>query len=669
MAHHPISPILIAAALAAFGMSAVVALSFLPVSNWFWGMDLLRYYPAWFRFAWLGLGLAGLAEAWRAPRLGLPMPLGRWPTSLLAAFVGVAAGLVFHLARARTGLLGDGYQILVDLRQGHPPTQRSPLYNLLEPTLVSWQRPGGVPSLTEAGLLSTLIGGLTIGFLAWVLLRRARTKRTAAGTADHSSLVVAILFGCQPALQLFFGYVECYPLLAAALVFFLLGALERFDRGASLILPLLAVIAGGISHPFGLLMIPAFLVLLASGAVNGRWRRVLLGALAATVIFGILALLGPLWPAGPDGRSPLKFLSPVAIWHQLEALVSQRLGTRNTFGLDSIWTVRHLADVLNHLWLTAAPALILLAGLAATHRGRRAMTAPAARVALVLAMSFVLSRVGMRTLLGPMRDWDIFAGTGIALTGWAAFAALAWIDDIGDSNRTEQTDSEGDQPDRGEAVVGRLEARRMIGVVLVTSLVFLIPWIGIQADSGRAVARHLALVDAEPTIEPAAAATSHSAMGLRFLSLGKTELAASAFERAWQLRPSWNFAWRAGLAYLASGKPEKAAAAMTEMTKSRPNDWRGWSELGNAWNVMDRFDRAEPALREAIRLDASATAPRIHLARTLGMLGREREARAQIEAVRPMMTPTDPMQTDFILLDKTLAPLYPASAAPDSNRR
>jgi hypothetical protein len=63
---------------------------------------------------------------------------------------GLSAGIVFHLARARTGLLGDGYQILVDLRQGHPPPQRSPLYNLLEPSLVSLQRPGGVPSLTEA---------------------------------------------------------------------------------------------------------------------------------------------------------------------------------------------------------------------------------------------------------------------------------------------------------------------------------------------------------------------------------------------------------------------------------------------------------------------------------------------------------------------------------------
>ncbi|TPW12105.1 MAG: hypothetical protein FD129_1530, partial [bacterium] len=414
----------------------------------------------------------------------------------------------------------------------------------------------------------------------------------------------------------------------------------------SMLLPFLAVIVAGISHPFGLLLIPAFLVLAGMGPTDGRWRRLLSGILALVVAFGVLSLLGPLWPTDSEGRSPLKFLSPTAIGHQVAALVNQRTGAVNIYGLDSIATIRQAADVLNHLWLTAAPALFLLLGLILTSRGRRAMTGPAARVALVLGISFVLARAGMRTLLGPMRDWDLFAGAGLALTGWAAFAVAAWIDDNGDADP--------------------IAGRRAIGLILVTSLAFTIPWIGIQASGSRAVERHLALVDATPLLEPAAAATAHSAMGLRLLSLGKTELAASAFERAWQLRPGWSFAWRAGLAYLASGKPEKAAAAMMEVTKARPDDWRGWSELGNAWNAMDRYDRAEPALRQAIRLDPSVTAPHIHLARTLGMLGREREARAQIEEVRPLMTPTDPLQTDFILLDRTLAPLYPTARTPGS---
>ena len=645
MAQRPISPILIAAALAALGLIAAVGLSFLPVSNWTWGIDLLRYYPAWFRFTWLGLGLVGLAAAWRWPQRMTPsISLNRWPPAFLALLAGLLAGIVFHLARARTGLLGDGYQILVDLRQGHPPTERSPLYNLLEPALVSWQRPGGVPSLTEAGLLSTLLGGVTIGILVWVVLRRARTTESPGGSIGRSSLVVMILLGCQPALQLFFGYVECYALVAVAILLFLLGTVDRCEGRGSLMLPFLAVILAGISHPFGLLLVPAFLVLAASGPSDGRWRRLLGGSLLLLLVFGCLALLAPLWPAGADGRTPLKYLAPAAIWGQAIGLVTERIGTSNRYGLDSILTLRQLADVLNHLWLTAAPALVLLAGLATTGRGRRALAAPAARVALTLAVSFVVLRAAMRTLLGPMRDWDLFAGAGLAVTGWAALAAAAWIDNAGQESAA--------------------ETRGAISVVLVSTLLFVVPWIGIQANSGRAVARHLALVDATPALEPAVAATFHSAMGLRFLSLGDSELAASAFERAWQIRHSWNFAWRAGLAYLASGKPEKAAAAMTEVTKARPDDWRGWSELGNAWSAMDRFDLAEPALRRAIFLDASATAPRIHLARTLGMLGRGREARSQIESVRPMMTSTDPLQTDFILLDRTLAPLFNPPASP-----
>ena len=119
------------------------------------------------------------------------------------------------------------------------------------------------------------------------------------------------------------------------------------------------------------------------------------------------------------------------------------------------------------------------------------MIAPAARVALSLTVLFVVLRAAMRTLLGPMRDWDLFAGAGLAVTGWAALAAAAWIDDAG----PEDTGQEGAAETRRAEDTGQegaAETRGAIGVVLVVSLVFVVPWIGIQANSGRAVARHLA---------------------------------------------------------------------------------------------------------------------------------------------------------------------------------
>jgi hypothetical protein len=675
VAHRSISPVLTATALAAAGMAVALAISFLPPSNWTWGIDLLRYYPAWLRATWFAAGIALLgwsAMTYRGWRPALP----RWPAPVLGLLAGALSGVVFHLARARTGLLGDGYQIVVDLRQGHPPTARSPLYNLLEPWLVRWQRPGGVPTLTEAGLLSTLVGALAVAVVTTWLVRRAREgTRPAASTAVIAGVLLA-----GPWIQLFFGYVECYALLAVAVVVFLVAALDRSEGRGGLLVPFLALVLAIAAHPFGLLLVPAFLILVATGDAKGRIRRVATwtGALAVLGVAGWLA--ATLWPRGPDGRSPVEYLSPLRVLRQANLLALEETGVRDVLGLDSILSLRQAADVLNHLWLTAAPALFVLAALACDRRGRRSLLSPAAVVAMAAAVAFLLARAGMRTILGPMRDWDIFAGVGIAMAGWAAFAAADWIADgrsrlrdhdavplpaDGDSLATPAPAvplaADGDSaPVRARAVT----PARLAWTAGAVSVLFLVPWIGIQADSGRAVARHLALADGTPPLEPAVVATFHSAMGLRFLSLGESALAGSAFERAWTFRHSWNYAWRAGLAYLAIGQAEKAAAAFNEVTKVRPEDPRAFAELGSAWNSLERYDRAEAALRRAIALDGRVAAPRIHLARTLGMLGREREGRQQLEAARPLLRPGDPLAGEFRLLDANLPPLYPTPSAP-----
>ncbi|HEX7878258.1 MAG TPA: hypothetical protein VF720_02545, partial [Candidatus Eisenbacteria bacterium] len=101
----------------------------------------------------------------------------------------------------------------------------------------------------------------------------------------------------------------------------------------------------------------------------------------------------------------------------------------------------------------------------------------------------------------------------------------------------------------------------------------------------------------------------------------------------------------------------------------RPDDPRAFAELGSAWNSLERYDLAEAALWRAIALDDKAAAPRIHLARTLGMLGRERDARQQLELARPLMRSGDPLAGEFQLLDANLPPLYPTRAEPDGSHR
>lgn len=632
---------------AAAAMALATGLSFLPHSNWWWGVNLLRFYPAPFRLGWCAAGLAAVAAAWligrRAPAgvAFAPSPgsvtavPGRdWWRSIPAPVVGVAAGLVsgalLFLFRTHTALLGDGHRILIDLRQGNEPLSDSALYEFLEPALIALLRGNRLtPTIEEAGLLSILVGAISLGLVAFLLVRRAREAGAdrmaearagraaeagagaAAGTGGRfpagSTAAMAALLFTQPALQLFAGTVGPCCLLGAALLLFLATAQDCVEGRSGPIPAAVATLAAMICHPFSVAILPAFLVMLRLSPRDSRKRQRQF-ALAMVIPCG-LWLLGSTWRHFPAMEPDL----------------------RPAFSLVRV------TDVLNHLWLTAAPALVTLLALALSGAGRRSLRSPGALTALAVALPLIAARAVLRTKLGPVRDWDLFSGAGVALTAMAAAAAAAALE-------------------RG---VGR--GRPAAGLTAV-GLFFLAPWLGLQMDAGRAVGRHLAVVDASPKLEPAVAASFHAAMGDRLIYIGKATLAASAYEKAWLLQREVVYARRAGLAFQAGGRLEEAAAAFTEVTKREPGDWKSWSDLGSVLCGLNNFDLADAALHRAMELAPEEAAPRVHLARVLAMRGQEREARLMLESAHQRLKSGDPVWSDYRALDRNLPPAFSAPA-------
>jgi hypothetical protein len=633
------------ATLVGVALLLLVAIGWIGPSNALWGVDALAFYPAWVRAVFAVLGLGGLALLLLAPRQpaganagvrdttagddpGAGAPSGRATLRFLAgALVLGAAAFVF---RDRTALLGRGYDILVDLGRGDAPSPVSPLFNRLAPALVNLQREAGFPTVTEAGLLSLLVGIVVIGAGAFLLRREALEGPERAAEAA----LIGALFATQGAIALFFGVVEASPLFAGAVLLFLLFARSAVSgRGglpAAAILAALAVAA----HPFGWALAPALVTAAALGPAPGRRRRTSVVAVGLIVVATGLALAGANPSAEGGARALWHGVAPQRLGEVGGALAGALFDTGDAAPLRSVLSMAHAVDVANHLALTALPALLLLLALAFDAAGRRALVRPASLVALAALLPFLALRIGMRTPLGPMRDWDQFAGVGLALTAWAAFAAAPLAGASGPRRRA------------------------IVGLAVLSGVLTLAAWTGISANTERSVARHLARVEGQPALEAPVAAAFHLAMGQRFLSISRTDLAGSAFERAWTSWPSPATAWRAGLAFLAAGRVEKAAAAMTEYTRARPDDWNGWTELGNAWCGMARFDRADEALHRALALNPEAVAPRIHLARSLAMQGKSDAARAQLEVARPRLDPLDPLRADFQLLDAQLPPAF-----------
>lgn len=633
------------AALAVLAVLLLVWVGFRGPSNAAWGVDALAFFPAGWRVVLGVLGLAGIGLALRLDRSGATRgaegdaaaPATRKSTGHFLWALGAAAvaGVTFYLLRARTALHGRGYDILADLGRGEAASPVSWLYNLAAAALVRLQRAAGLPTVDEAGLVATLVGVVVV-FLAVARGSTGGGGTGASGPDEAGSggragaALVAILFATQGAAALFFGVVEAQALLAGAIVLFFLAARAAVTGRAGMSGVAAAFVLALLAHPFGWALAPAFVVTAALCPGPGRARRVLITGVGVAVVAGGLALAFALRPELARMGAPLAALDPQRISDLGARLAFASFDTENVDGLRSVLSAGHALDVANHLLLTAFPALLLLATLLAHPAGRRALVSPAALVALAAFLPFLALRLGTRTVLGPMRDWDHFAGVGVALTAWAAFAAAPLFSS---------------SLYRGRAVVI---------VALTLGLVTLLPVIGIQAETERDVDRHLARVEGHPSLEAPVAAHYHATMGQRFLGMSRVDLAGNALERAWTAWPNAGTAWRAGLAFQAAGRLEKAAAAMTEVTAARPDDWRGWSELGNAWCGLGRFEAADAALRRAILLEPTAAAPRVHLARSLAMQGKSHEARGQLESARPLLEDRDPLRTDFELLDGQL---------------
>lgn len=303
-------------------------------------------------------------------------------------------------------------------------------------------------------------------------------------------------------------------------------------------------------------------------------------------------------------------------------------------------------DAVNLIWLLAAPALLLLLSFAFTRVGRRALLSPALLPGGAIFLLFLAARLFTRSDLGAVRDWSFFGPIGFGLTAMAVAAVAAWRP--GEELRDE-TDEVGGTPRAGRAWTPPGPVQ-----VAAVSLFFLVPLVGVEACSDRAVARHLAVVDGQPSLPPKVMAGFHAAMGDRFLYLGNNKLAARAYERAYSHHPDPRLSWRAGLSFLSAGQLEEAGAAFRETTRRNPSDWQAWSELGNVLCGLNLFDQAEETLRHAIMLNSSAASPRVHLARTLGFKGYRREARMMLESARPLLQAGDPIMDQFRVLDSTL---------------
>ena len=369
-----------------------------------WGLNAARFLPPWLRWTPLVISVATLHPA--IGRLCLPgfewLSRGR---SLVLSILAVTLGLLIGFPD-RVWFVGDYLLRMGIVSEAHGFEtmfpQALPLDAIrhfwLPRTLGAWLHVA--PTTIERAL------GVIEG--AWLAVLACRfAKRMNAGPAATTAVALVVLFGGY--FTLFTGYgkptIEVCLFTAAAGAFGL--ELVRDNRSA---IPFgLAVAAALAFHRSGWSILPgaalAWILWYRAHGRLGAWKSVP-HAIGFAIPLATVAVLLP---------RVLRLVLGFDVATNFASAEVRRQGGVLTVAFSS----QRLLDVANVILLLSPLALAAVGWLSSVRRE------PARRneawLLLGLALSFVPSLLFVYVTQGPFRDWDAFAGAGVAtslLVGW-----------------------------------------------------------------------------------------------------------------------------------------------------------------------------------------------------------------------------------------------------------
>lgn len=354
-------------------------------SSLLWGVDLFAYLRTGPRAALtclLAIGVAlllvGILRGKRAETSSQVHKAAQWPRmSLLFALVLIA--IIAWVLRDHSHLLGDGLTWIELARTGQRASYSEPL---AAAAMFGIAPLSGSNVAVGFALLSVACGLLAA--VLYYLLARSIASGAPAATAT------ALLFTLG-ANQLYFGYVESYPVASVAILIYLWILLRCWRREADPTLAALALSVAIGSHFIAVVLVPSYLLLILR--THKTWVRttILLG-LPAALVATVLALLH--YPVD-------RIFDPLRL---VTGTVSSPADRTASLIVNSLRRIPHLMNLC--LLVAPLPLLVVLARIA-TMRPRNtdmetttvpllAAAIPASVVAFLLCL-FVF----------PGHDWDL----------------------------------------------------------------------------------------------------------------------------------------------------------------------------------------------------------------------------------------------------------------------
>jgi Tfp pilus assembly protein PilF len=508
---------------------------------------------------------------------------------LLYSAAGLFSLIPFWLLRSGTPLLGDGYIRAGEVRMGKLFSVAEPLDALLH---LVFSKSFGLDAYTAYGVLSCLAGGLFI-FLLLLLCDHL-------GGDGRERLLIFLVVASMGATQLFFGYIESYSLMYAAMAGYVLFAVRYLQRRGGFMMPCVLMVLAASLHLSAIFVLPSLFYLAFAAVPQSGGQKV--GDhrfLNAVILVCVTALMGL-------GYYVVKIGSPEGSTAHL--LVYPFGGGDASYALHSL---EHLLDVVNHQLLISPVNVVLCMVLVFFLWKVVSFRDQVVRFLTVLCVCSLVFALVVYPTLGYARDWDLFAFTGLGTTLLALYLA-------GTAFRPSHQKT---KSGKGRGV----ELGRVTAVLFVTSLVSTLPWILINASEPKSLARFEDLL----TIEERGAGQGYDIMATYSRDQGRYEKALEYWQKAVVVNPNARYYASMGNALRRLERYEEAIEAYRRslhMAPDHPTIQLLHESLGVCLVEVGRFDEAVDELNEAISLKPGRVDYYYTLSDILGRSGRYEEA-------------------------------------------
>ncbi len=299
-----------------------------------------------------------------------------------------AMGGLFYFLRSRNLLLGDGYKRVEMMTRPLEfwPTEYVDL-------ALHWLVSRLIGSPEGSYILISILTGLLFIVTIWFFASQLSTDRI----GKLSSMMV--VFGIAQ-MQFFFGYIESYAVMTLLVAVFLVLGHRCFSGRTSILWVVVLFVAAGLFHMSAWFLLPGLLYLLWHRSTVDSRPSLRVMTVAIVVAAATLAVLYYLNFEGEKVFVPLT-------------------GTaQNPY---SLFSSKHLGDIVNVLLMVAPLPLILTTVILIFPGGRSLFRRPGIRfLSLSTAGAFGIV-VFVDPVLGAVRDWDLMALFGVPL----AFLSVA----------------------------------------------------------------------------------------------------------------------------------------------------------------------------------------------------------------------------------------------------